>query len=89
VHVVVLVANVLYLIVKMKVSVYLHTKMCRGCGCCLCVYSLTQQHIEVNDQFHPVAAACQCPLYGSGGKEKLTHCQISEPVCTVCDQLLY
>lgn len=53
------------------------------------MYSVSQQQIEVNDQFHPVAASCQCPLYRSGGKEeKLTCCQISEPVCTVCDQLL-
>lgn len=55
----------------------------------ICVYAISQQQIEVNDLFHPVAASCQCPLYRSGGKEeKLTPRQISEPVCTVCDQLL-
>jgi len=53
------------------------------------VYSVSQQQIEVNDQIHTVAASCQCSLYRSGRKEeKLTCCQISEPVCTVCDQLL-
>lgn len=53
------------------------------------MYSISQQQIEVNDHFHPVAVSCQCPLYGSGGKEeKLTCHQISEPVCIVCDQLL-
>jgi len=52
------------------------------------VYSVCQQQIGFNDQFHPVAASCQCPLYRSGGKEgNLTCCQISEPVYTVCDQL--
>jgi len=57
--------------------------------CVYCVYSISQQQIEVNDQCHPVAASCLCPLYRSDSKEdKLTRRQISEPVCTVCDQLL-
>jgi hypothetical protein len=29
----------------------------------MCVYSISQHQIEVNDRFHPVAASCHCPLY--------------------------
>lgn len=51
-----------YLLVKMKVLSYLYTAPCRcvgGVAVEICVYSVSEQQIEVNDQFQPVAASCQ------------------------------